>query len=88
MIEEVLNRHQAISDCAVIGRQDDARGEVPIAFVELVDGGEFDEQQIRQFCRESLPAFKVPRSITVMDALPRNPTGKIQRRALKGDSAA
>lgn len=86
-IEEVLNRHDAISDCAVIGQQDDARGEVPIAFVELVDGGVIDEKQVRQFCRESLPAFKVPRSITVLDALPRNPTGKIQRRALKGEAA-
>ena len=83
-IEEVLNRHEAVRDCAVIGLPDDSRGEVPIAFVELVDGADFDEKQCRQFCRESLPAFKIPKRISVLDELPRNPTGKIQRRVLKG----
>jgi long-chain acyl-CoA synthetase len=87
-IEEVLNRHEAVSDCAVIGQQDASRGEVPIAFVELVEGAEFDEKEVRQFCRQSLPAFKVPKAITVMDALPRNPTGKIMRRALQSEPVA
>lgn len=81
-IEEVLNRHPGISAAAVVGQADPSRGEVPIAFVELVEGAEFDPGEGRSFCRGPLPAFKVPREIRVMDELPRNPTGKIMRREL------
>ncbi len=81
-MEEVLNRHPAISDAAVIGQKDPSRGEVPVAFVELIEGATIDLSEVRAFCREVLPAYKVPRDIRVLDALPRNPTGKIQRRAL------
>ncbi|MDG2201389.1 MAG: AMP-binding protein [Phycisphaerales bacterium] len=94
-MEEVLNRHPSVSDAAVIGQADPSRGEVPIAFVELLEGASIDPAEVRAFCREILPPYKVPREIRVLDALPRNPTGKIQRRALipmlsqvdgKGDS--
>jgi len=81
-MEEVLNRHPAISDAAVIGQPDPSRGEVPIAFVELLEDASIDPAEVRSFCREVLPPYKVPREIRVLDALPRNPTGKIQRRAL------
>ena len=84
-IEEVLNRHDAVQDSAVIGKSDGMRGEVPIAFVELVDGAVFDAAEMRNWCRESLAQFKVPREIRVMDALPRNPTGKIMRRQINSD---
>ena len=84
-IEEVLNRHPAVLDCAVIGQTDPSRGEVPVAFVELIEGSTFDEKEARQFCRQGLAPFKVPRSITVVEALPRNPTGKIVRRALQSE---
>lgn len=84
-IEEVLNRHDAIQDSAVIGKNDGMRGEVPIAFVELVDGAAFDAAEMRNWCRESLAQFKVPREIRVIDALPRNPTGKIMRRQINSD---
>ena len=81
-IEEVLNQHPAISAGAVVGQPDPARGEVPIAFVELVEGAQFDPKEGRSFCRKSLAPFKVPREIRVLDELPRNPTGKIMRREL------
>ena len=81
-MEEVLNRHPAISDAAVIGQKDPSRGEVPVAFVELIEGETVDLAEVRAFCREVLPPYKVPRDIRVLEALPRNPTGKIQRRAL------
>jgi long-chain acyl-CoA synthetase len=81
-MEEVLNRHPSVSDAAVIGQADPSRGEVPIAFVELLEGASIDPAEVRAFCREILPPYKVPREIRVLDALPRNPTGKIQRRAL------
>jgi long-chain acyl-CoA synthetase len=81
-IEEVLNAHPSVLDSAVIGVQDPLRGELPLAFVELVEGETFDETSLRTHCREHLATFKVPREIRVIDQLPRNPTGKIMRRAL------
>ncbi len=82
-IEEVLNQHASVHASAVIGKADGMRGEVPVAFVELEEDAEFDEQALRTWCREHLANFKVPREIHHLDALPRNPTGKIMRRELK-----
>ena len=84
-IEEVLDKHPSISASAVIGMPDPSRGEVAIAFVELVEGATFDEREARSFCRDSLAQFKIPKEIRVLDALPRNPTGKIMRRALASE---
>lgn len=81
-IEEVLDRHEAVKASAVIGVADEARGEVPVAFVELKDGATFDETSLRAWCRSHLPQFKVPREVRLLDPLPRNATGKIMRRAL------
>lgn len=82
-IEEVLNTHPAVAASAVVGKHDDMRGEIPIAFVELNEDAAFDEASIRNHCRESLAQFKVPKEIHVLEQLPRNPTGKIMRRELK-----
>ncbi len=81
-IEEVINRHPSVKESAVIGSSDPSRGEVPIAFVELREGESFDERSIKALCRDELAGFKVPREIRCLDALPRNPTGKILRRKL------
>ncbi|MEM9020587.1 MAG: AMP-binding protein [Planctomycetota bacterium] len=83
-IEEVLNQHPSVRASAVVGKPDDMRGEVPIAFVETEDDAEFDDTVLRNHCRDLLAQFKVPREIRQLDALPRNPTGKILRRELKG----
>ncbi|MHC4949212.1 MAG: class I adenylate-forming enzyme family protein, partial [Planctomycetota bacterium] len=81
-IEEVLNDHPSVHASAVIGMQDPSRGEVALAFVELEDGAAFDETALRSHCRERLAQYKVPRDIRHLEALPRNPTGKIMRREL------
>jgi len=81
-IEEVLTNHPEILAAGVVGRSDVSRGEVPVAFVELVEGGSFDEQKLRAWCRERIAPFKVPKSIFVLPELPRNATGKILRREL------
>ncbi|MHC4480968.1 MAG: class I adenylate-forming enzyme family protein [Planctomycetota bacterium] len=87
-IEEVLNAHASVLDSAVIGTTDPSRGEVPLAFVELAEGAEFDETALRSHCREHLAQYKVPREIRLLEKLPRNPTGKIMRRALSADAPA
>ncbi len=84
-IEECLGKHPTVKAAAVIGRKDDIRGEVPVAFVEMKEGETFNEKVLREWCRENLAAFKVPRDIRHIEALPRNPTGKILRRELKAD---
>lgn len=81
-IEEILNQHHAVKDSAVIGMQDESRGEVALAFVEFKEGEHANESVLRAFCRERLAQFKVPREIRVLSALPRNATGKIMRRRL------
>ncbi len=83
-IEEVLNRHPSVRASGVVGSQDPMRGEVPLAFVEMNEGVEFDERALIGWCRERLAGYKVPRGVRVLEALPRNPTGKVMRRELKG----
>ena len=85
-IEEVLNAHASVLDSAVVGMQDSSRGEVALAFVELNDDATFDETALRSHCRDHLAQFKVPRSIRLIEKLPRNPTGKIMRRELSADT--
>lgn len=82
-IEEVLNMHPTVKASAVVGKKDDMRGEVPIAFVEIEEDAKFDEKELRNFVREKIAQYKVPREVRLIDALPRNPTGKILRRELK-----
>ena len=81
-IEEVLTNHPDVIAAGVVGRSDVARGEVAVAFVELKEGAIFDEQKLRSWCRGTIAQFKVPKSIYVLDEMPRNPTGKIMRREL------
>lgn len=81
-IEEVLMAHPSIQSAGVVGKTDPSRGEVPIAFVEVVEGETFDEPALRTWCRERLAGYKVPREIHPVDELPRSPTGKVLRRKL------
>ncbi len=81
-IEEILNAHPAVHASGVIGQTDSMRGEVPIGFVELEEDQAAEPDEIKQWCRDKLPGYKVPKRIEIIDALPRNGTGKIMRRAL------
>ncbi len=82
-IEEVLNAHPSVHDSGVIGQQDPMRGEVPVAFVEASEDATPDPDELVRWCREKLPGYKVPRKVVVIEALPRNATGKIMRRLLR-----
>jgi len=84
-IEEVLDKHEAVSASAIIGKEDESRGEVAIAFVEINEGHDFDDAALRKWCRDELAQYKVPREVHRVDALPRTPTGKIMRRELSAD---
>jgi acyl-CoA synthetase (AMP-forming)/AMP-acid ligase II len=77
-IEEALLAHPAVQDAVAFGIDDEKYGEEVGAAVALA--GEADEQALRAWCRERLAAFKVPRTIFVLDAIPRTATGKLQRK--------
>ncbi len=95
-IEEVLNKHPGVRESGVVGVMDEIRGELPVAYVEMrddpsrTDGARcpFDERELLRWCRERLAGYKVPRHIRVLEALPRNATGKVLRRELKVMAAA
>ena len=85
-IESVLGEHPSIAEAAVIAARDKLRGEVPIAFVIPAAGRPAPtEADVRSFCRTRLAAYKIPRRIHIAAELPRGPTGKILKRALRAE---
>lgn len=80
-IEDFLHRHDAIKDVAVIGLPDQRVGEIAAAIIELKPDCKCTEEEIMAFC-SSLPRYKRPRKI-IFDAVPRNPTGKIEKPKLR-----
>jgi long-chain acyl-CoA synthetase len=82
-IEEALYHLETIAEAAVVGREDALLGEVPVAYVAAIPGGQIDVVQVLQHCRATLAPFKVPAAIHVLAELPKGPTGKILRRALR-----
>ena len=82
-VERVLAEHPAVMECAVIGVPDEKWGETVRAVVALKPGTTATERDIIDFCRDRLAHFKCPTSVVFLDALPRNPTGKILKRSLR-----
>jgi len=82
-VERVLYEHDAVLEAAVVGRADERWGEVPVAFVVLRDGAAASEADLVEHCRSQLAKFKVPAAVTFLDALPRNPSGKVLKRDLR-----
>lgn len=80
-IEDFLRAHSAIKDVAVIGIPDERLGEISAAIIEFKEGASASEKEIEAFC-EDLPRYKRPRRI-IFDTIPRNPTGKIEKPALR-----
>jgi acyl-CoA synthetase (AMP-forming)/AMP-acid ligase II len=82
-VERVLYEHEAVLEAAVVGRPDDRWGEVPVAHVVLREGTHVSAEALIEHCRERLARFKVPKDIAFLDALPRNPSGKVLKRELR-----
>ena len=83
-VERVLYEHDAVLEAAVVGRPDERWGEVPVAFVVLRPEVTGTTDELLAHCRARLAGYKVPREITVLDVLPRNPSGKVLKRELRG----
>jgi acyl-CoA synthetase (AMP-forming)/AMP-acid ligase II/uncharacterized protein YndB with AHSA1/START domain len=82
-VEDLLARHQAVSEVAAIGVEDEDFGQRLRAFVVLEKGKEASEDELKSHVKANLARYKVPREIVFLDELPRNATGKVLKRELK-----
>jgi long-chain acyl-CoA synthetase len=82
-VEEVLYAHPAVAEAAVVGRADDRLGEEVVAYVSLKPGASATSEELKEYCRENLAAYKYPREIHVLEQLPKGPTGKILKTSLR-----
>jgi len=82
-IEEVLYRHPAVSEAAVIGLPDEHWGEVVKAVIVLKPGVQATEDEIRDFCGKNLAGFKKPKSVDFWNELPKSPQGKILKKDIR-----
>jgi len=81
-VEDAIHNLDSVNDVAVIGIPDQRLGEIAIAIVDRKPGASVNEQEIIQYCFNNLARHKVPRKV-VFDKVPRNPTGKIEKPALR-----
>lgn len=89
-VETVLYTHPAVNEAAVVARPDELWGETPCAFLSLKEGVKEKprENEVISYCRERLPRYMVPRTVVIMEDLPKTSTGKIQKYALREKAKA
>lgn len=83
-VEDVLYQHPAVREASVVGVPDEYRGETVKAFVSLLEGHSATPEELIEFCRARMSAYKYPRAVEILDDLPKNASGKLLRRELRG----
>jgi fatty-acyl-CoA synthase len=81
-VEDLLHAHPAVLEAAAVGVPDEKFGQRLNVFVVRRDGLELGEDEVKQYVRDNLARYKVPREVVFLDELPRNPTGKVLKREL------
>jgi long-chain acyl-CoA synthetase len=81
-VEEVLYEHPAVAEAAVIGVKHEELGEEVAAAVSLKSGAQATADELRDFVKEQVAAYKYPRHVWIVDELPKGPTGKILKREI------
>lgn len=87
-IEGVINEIPKINEVAVIGIKDDKWGEVPVAFISLNQNESIEEEEVKTYVKQKLAKYKVPKRVIKMDNLPKNATGKLDKKELNNYSFA
>jgi acyl-CoA synthetase (AMP-forming)/AMP-acid ligase II len=87
-VEDMLADHEAVSEAAAIGVDDEQFGQRLKAFVVKQDGAEVSDEDLKDHVKANLARYKVPREIVFVDELPRNATGKVMKRELAEQQAA
>ena len=87
-VEEVLYEHPAVREAAVVGLPHASLGEEIGAAVAVKDGASATPNELRDFVKERLAAYKYPRKVWIVEELPKGPTGKILRREIAAPVAA
>ncbi|MEZ5659762.1 MAG: AMP-binding protein [Burkholderiaceae bacterium] len=82
-VEEVLHAHPHVAEAAVVGRPDDYRGEIVVAYVAVRTGADTDAEALLAYCRLHLAPYKVPARLHFVSALPRTAVGKLDKPALR-----
>ncbi len=82
-MEATLFKHPKVADAAVIGLPDPVWSEAVTAVIVPHQGQTADEQEIIAFCKQEIAGYKVPKRVFFVDALPRNPSGKIMKNMLR-----
>ncbi len=82
-VEAVLYEHDAVSECAVIGKPDEMAGEIPKACVVLKAGQHVTEEELIEFCAGRIAPYKRIREVEFIDEVPKTPVGKMLRRVLR-----
>lgn len=82
-VEDVLRRHEAVTDAAVVGVDDEEMGQRLEAFVVATPGSSLSPEDVKGYLRARLARYKVPRHIEFVDEIPQNPTGKVLRQPLQ-----
>jgi long-chain acyl-CoA synthetase len=82
-VEDVLYTHAAVLEAAVVGKPDPYRGETVKAFVSLRPGQAADPDELVDYCRSRMAAYKYPREVEIVGVIPKTATGKILRRNLR-----
>ena len=84
----MLYEHESVVEAAVVGRPDERWGEVPVAYVVAARDATTTPDELIEHCRAQLARFKVPKEVVFVDALPRNPSGKVLKRELRDANAS
>ncbi|HEX5515509.1 MAG TPA: long-chain-fatty-acid--CoA ligase [Gammaproteobacteria bacterium] len=82
-LEEILVKHPAVAEVAVVGAPSEEMGEEVVAFVVRKDGASAEENELIRYCQEKLAKYKTPRRIVFIEALPRNGVGKVLKKVLR-----
>jgi acyl-CoA synthetase (AMP-forming)/AMP-acid ligase II len=85
-VEEVLFKHPAVREAAVVAMPDAHWGERPIAFIALKEGQAATQEELIAYCKQHLASYKAPCLVKFRDELPKSATGKVLRRVLREEA--